>query len=102
MRNEDIKNEHMLLRKTGIDPLDILDQHITDSFIPGEKHFCDGNHEEEDELDHEDEDDTDSIDFVDWLIISQESSFLVVWRVILLFTSIVTPYYYAWIAHGGY
>jgi hypothetical protein len=25
-----------------------------------------------------------------------------VWRIILLTASIVSPYYYAWIAHGGY
>ena len=41
MRNEDVKNEHQLLRKIGIDPEDLLPEHVNDSFNPGEKQFDD-------------------------------------------------------------
>lgn len=71
MRNEDVKNEHNLLRVLGIDPEDILLDHVEDSFSPGEKHF----HDDDEETDHHhhggDDEEEASFDFVDCMIFSQ-------------------------------
>ena len=102
MRNEDVKNEHQLLRKIGIDPEDLLPEHVNDSFNPGEKQFDD---EVEQQHNHDEgvaECEEHSFDFVEWLILSEHSFFQVAWRVILLSSSIASPYYYAWVAFEGY
>ena len=103
MRNEDEKNEHKLLRKIGIDPEDLLPDHVTESFTPGEKYFR-GEVEEEHNDAHENGSDCEDhqFDFVECLILSEHSYFQVVWRIILLSSSIASPYYYAWVAYEGY
>jgi hypothetical protein len=43
-----------------------------------------------------------SVDFFQYLIFDQDCAFLVLWRVILLSASLVSPYYYAYVSHRGY
>ena len=114
MRQDDCLCEYKLMRVIGINPESILNQHVQDSFVPGEKYVngtCDESHDHSyshDSMEGFHFDDSESVisdggfELAKFLIIIPGSTTHALWRFIFITCCLISPYFYAWISLHGH